>query len=174
MKSKSCFLVIASALLLFALSAHADSTPTEYSITGQTDFAACAAVEIGVNGSGCNAVTFALDATTLYDTSQNAIGPVLDIESLSGFANGVAVTGSGGYLLISANYLPFSPIPITIGGVPGDISFYFADNFVTFDGALVDWNVVQTPEPSAFLLLVLAIPLLLKYRNLNPTTNSIV
>jgi hypothetical protein len=157
---KICSSVLFLAALLFAIPAHADTT--DLTITGQTDFAACAAVE-----DGCSTVTFSLLAVTQFNPLEGLITDgQYDVLSVTGNVNGLTVTGGGGSLLNGGLWLPYSEIPITIDGVPSVITFYFADNFIELDGALVDWNVnVATPEPPTCLLLLLALPLLLKYRN---------
>jgi hypothetical protein len=146
-------------LLCLAVPALAD----EFTVTGQTNTAACAAVN-----AQCAQVSFNLDLMTQFGPGPDAhFGNVYNVSSTKGLIDGLySVTGSGGWLLpVTGN--PQSPIPyggvfFTLNSQPDE--FYFDDAVAgssalqlapAFNGgtagfAYVTWNVspVGMPEPS--------------------------
>ncbi len=143
-------------------------------VTGQTDAAACAAVP-----GWCGDVTFALDLTTegpfiiLQNGGVHSMFSLLDM--VSGQINGVSVScvkatpsPMCGDLLFNRDYSA-SPIPdgnvvfssggILVGlhgGTESSVALpSYSSVAVTIGdtGAYTTWDIVQTPEPSALLLI---------------------
>jgi len=154
-------------VLLLVLSMQPAKADTIHVVAG-TDSAMCAAVD-----ASCLPVSFTADFMV---TPPTLVGPpafgfvsnVDFIESMSGTLNGFsAVGGSGGWLMPDNNYRPiFAIINFTADGLPWQIGF---DDLITGDTWLgqptyggpqfsyLVWNatLVQTPEPSSLMLLLL-------------------
>jgi hypothetical protein len=144
--------VILALALLFAIPAHADSF--DVSVTGQTDFNACASID-----ENCKPMTFSIDFQTV-DAVIGLFGDVVNIESFSGTLNGQQISGgTNGWLYPAFNYIAFEGNDLDgIFGI-SELNGLRA----TVDDSIVSWNVTVTPsvpEPSTFFLLLFALPLL--------------
>jgi hypothetical protein len=151
------------AALLFVPALRAD---TVFDVTGTTDLARCASFDMT-----CPAMTFSF----VFDTTRvprEMFGSVNQINSFGGTVNGMAITGSGGWLLdilppgagCAVCGTPFgSDVNFTLAN--GNTGYLFWDDFI-FGGmvfsdttnsevTLITWNssVVSTPEPGALVLL---------------------
>lgn len=166
-------LALASAVLLFATLARADSTPNTYTVVGQTNFASCAAVD-----ASCSTVTYSLNLVAQDEPGAFAEPAPLGIEpvvlSLSGEINGVAITGSSGVLYQNLNQVEFPLLPVTFTSATGqegnfDVSYLLppVGNVALNYGqqiAYVNWNIVQTSEPPLFWYLSVSIVGLFLFR----------
>jgi hypothetical protein len=151
--------------LLFVLSLHPAAKADMIHVVAGTDSATCAAIE-----ASCLPVSFTANfmvTPPTFNGGQGGFFANVDfIESMIGTLNGFsAVGGSGGWLLPDNNYRPiFAIINFTADGLPWQIGFddmISGDTFLSHPGGQVvsylAWNatLVQTPEPSSLMLLLL-------------------
>jgi hypothetical protein len=146
-----------------------------YHATGQTDFAACASINMG-----CSSISYNLDFTTdpaVLDSKPSG-NVFLFVSSVFGDVNGVAVSctrpstwpACGDLLAAHGNYFSGPPIPdgsivmlmngnqVGLSGGPDSFvggAFGFDRVGLSLDSskAVATWNIVSTPEPSTLQFL---------------------
>jgi PEP-CTERM motif len=155
--------------LLMLLSMQPTAKADTIHVVAGVNSAACAqSVAFICNSPG---VSFSADFTTMIIFRDGGFGPQPVVESMTGTLNGYPATGGAGGFLIQdpprpSNvplYSPFqSVVNFTSDGVPYSIGYddeFGASTFMegpnTFSYITWDATLVQTPEPSSLLLLLL-------------------